>query len=110
MWDFDPPGESANEVVAGKVFEKGRNWTGVVLEIVPTLVGKRDGPGWQDDQDVLEIPVRVRLEWRQTDEAGLAKGKVKEATTTVSEAEGEEDPLARELNYWMVLGIGRVEC
>ncbi|KAL9114993.1 MAG: hypothetical protein Q9227_001237 [Pyrenula ochraceoflavens] len=140
MWEFDPPGESAQEVVAGKVFEKGRNWTGVVVEVVPTVTtaamggggggageGGREGEMDEDeDEDVLEIPVRVRLEWRQTDEAGLARARSREEDGGGGAGAGEgggeggggggggggegvEDLLARELNYWMVLGVGRVQ-
>lgn len=73
---------------AGKVWEKGRNWTGVVVEAVPSLVEGEI----EEDEDVLEIPVFVRLEWKGegTDEDG--KGLVE-----------------RELAYWMVLGVGRIK-
>ncbi|KAL4896986.1 dynactin p62 family-domain-containing protein [Aspergillus ambiguus] len=131
---------------AGKVWDKGRNWTTVVLEVVPgTLPGgsgstrgataRKDGgrPGggsttasdgdddddedddvaatldWsgqdqdpkeqlQPDEDVLEIPVFVRMEWdseNQIDQDQPGRGQ-------------NADTVKRELAYWMVLGVGRI--
>lgn len=98
---------------AGKVFDKGRNWTSVVLEIVPIGIGDRrkgvrekgelgdeEFEDEGDDVDVLEIPVRVRLEWKQGDLDGAANGK--------ANLNEEGDDGRRELAYWMVLGVGRV--
>ncbi|OAX84379.1 hypothetical protein ACJ72_01252 [Emergomyces africanus] len=56
---------------AGKIWDKGRNWTTVAMEIVPgSLLGSANGAGdendgieIEDDEDVLEIPVFVRVEW-----------------------------------------------
>ncbi|PYH41363.1 putative dynactin Arp1 p62 subunit RO2 [Aspergillus saccharolyticus JOP 1030-1] len=142
---------------AGKVWDKGRNWTTVVLEVVPgtlppssatlpppktttttttkiTETADNDGdsdsnsdtssfgtgavPDWtgqaaerdkqqqqqqqqqqplQPDEDVLEIPVFVRMEWdseNQIDRPGVS-------------AAGEM--VKRELAYWMVLGVGRID-
>ncbi|RAK76265.1 putative dynactin Arp1 p62 subunit RO2 [Aspergillus fijiensis CBS 313.89] len=137
---------------AGKVWDKGRNWTTVVLEVVPgtlpsgssgvtlqsrnqaprTTHSKTTGndsnsdsdtssfggqvPDWtgqaaemqqqqqqqqqqqlQPDEDVLEIPVFVRMEWdseNQIDRPGVS-------------AAGEM--VKRELAYWMVLGVGRID-
>lgn len=94
----------ANEQVAGKVYEKGRNWTSVVVEIVPSSIVKEKGEEMAEDEDVVEVPVRVRLEWKVTDEQALrdagASGRKIE--------DGEVDDGSRELAYWMVLGIGRV--
>jgi len=63
-----------------------------------------------EDDDVIEIPIRVRLEWRQADvedAAGDGK-KSKSSEKILEEGEGEhEDTARRELAYWMVLGIGR---
>ena len=99
---------------AGKVYERGRNWTSVVVEVVPVgirgLGGDRERDGERDeglgeDEDVLEIPIRVRLEWKQSDLEEQGKGRREKAL-----AEGEvEDDGSRELAYWMVLGVGRVE-
>lgn len=111
----DPRGglRSAAERVpeAGKVWEKGRNWTTVVLEIVPgTLPGSEaEGGGGNDaavadakqqDEDVLEIPVFVHMEWdaeAQLEQQNLGKSSK------------PDDLVARELAYWMVLGVGRIQ-
>ena len=89
---------------AGKVWERGRNWTSVVLEVVgPRL--PQDAPARIRDEDVVEIPVSVRAEWESEvggGEAGL---------------EGEEGEVARgrqrerekrELAFWCVLGVGKM--
>jgi dynactin 4 len=94
---------------AGKIYEKGRNWTSVVLEVVPvsiiesTMGGREEGQMGGEDEDVLEIPIRVRLEWRQgdLDDGASKKAKLNE--------EGGDDG-RRELAYWMVLGVGRVKA
>ncbi|KAJ5155827.1 hypothetical protein N7492_008630 [Penicillium capsulatum] len=98
---------------AGKVWEKGRNWTTVVLEVVPgTLPGSEaEGAGAdeagadvavvkQQDEDVLEIPVFVHMEWdaeAQLEQQNLGKSSK------------PDDLVARELAYWMVLGVGRIQ-
>lgn len=72
---------------AGKVWDKGRNWTTVVVEVVCTGIGQE--AELVEDEDVLEIPVFVRMEW----EGEAAEG-------------GKEK---KELAYWAVVGVGRVE-
>lgn len=163
-------GESVAE--AGKVFERGRNSVGVVVEVVPAslrnifaskakpvlptqLDGKREESdddmfldaksqagrsdagsrpsvgaqselearttwmGWDgakdddeeegeelgEDADILEIPVRVRVEWEMEigDVEAVAGGKADKAAM---ERDGER--AKRELSYWVVLGVGRV--
>ncbi|EAU35048.1 conserved hypothetical protein [Aspergillus terreus NIH2624] len=133
---------------AGKVWDKGRNWTTVVLEVVPgTLPGGSTGatarkrarqPGggstasergedsnddsdeddddedelpaaldWsgqsqdpnqqlQPDEDVLEIPVFVRMEWDSDNQIDQEQSRQ------------TSDTVKRELAYWMVLGVGRI--
>jgi dynactin-4 len=133
---------------AGKVWDKGRNWTTVVLEVVPgTLPGgstgatarkraRRPGGGstasergedsnddsdeddddedelpaaldWsgqsqdpnqqlQPDEDVLEIPVFVRMEWDSDNQIDQEQSRQ------------TSDTVKRELAYWMVLGVGRI--
>lgn len=90
-----PGGEGGAE--AGKVWEKGRNWTTVVLEVVPSLI---EG-AFEEDEDVLEIPIFVRQEWKET--AADDSRQKQEAGK-----DGEEDS-RRELAYWMVLGVGRIK-
>ncbi|KAI9838018.1 MAG: hypothetical protein M1819_006172 [Sarea resinae] len=124
-------GEGQQQAEAGKVWERGRNWTSVVLEVVPASLSKNplssifppslsssssppqssqlsDGPmagkdaseherGIEEDEDVLEIPVFVRVEY-ETDTAG------EEEAGEAAEREKEK----RELAYWCVLGLGRI--
>ncbi|KAL8770216.1 MAG: hypothetical protein Q9209_004058 [Squamulea sp. 1 TL-2023] len=87
-------GQDGKVAEAGKVWEKGRNWTSVVVEIgVADVHADGDNEEWGDeDEDVLEIPVFVRVEWEAEVEE---KGK-----------EGVKEK--RELAYWVVLGVGRV--
>ena len=104
VWDdaLNPGNKSAahpNEGIAeaGKVWEKGRNWSTVVLEVVPSLIDK----AYEEDEDVLEIPVFVRQEWKETaaDDSRNRQDASKEG----------EDDNRRELAYWLVLGIGRIK-
>ena len=100
-----------HQAEAGKIWERGRNWVSTVVEVVPAslrldtlgLMKKGDegvgtGP-LKADEDVLEIPMFVRVEW-EADAAnvdvGTAPGRDKEAREK------------RELAYWCVLGIGRI--
>ena len=101
---------------AGKVWDKGRNWTTVVLEVVPgTLPGSSaeggDGNGEGDegvlavagqnaDEDVLEIPVFVRMDWDA--DAQLEQGNIGKGSKP-------DDKVTRELAYWMVFGVGRIQ-
>lgn len=91
---------------AGKVWERGRNWVSIVLEVVPaslrpknlaTKGGKADGP-LKEDEDILEIPMFVRVEWEADaqHDVDTAHGRDKEAREK------------RELAYWCVLGVGRI--
>ena len=86
-------GEGGRIAEAGKVWEKGRNWTTVVVEVVCANIA--EGQELEEDEDVLEIPMFVRMEW----EADLEReGK--------EEAKSEKEK--RELAYWTVVGVGRV--
>lgn len=93
-------GESERQPEAGKVWEKTRNSTSVILEIVPGSLTEdpaaedEDGEGRLpgEDDDVLEVPVYVRAEWSVDAHHG-EKGVEKEP---------------RELGYWCVLGVGRI--
>ena len=94
------------EQIAGKLYDHGRNWASVVIEIVPTFVDRESGRELEDDEDVVEVPVRVRVQWKQTDVEADAKKK----SEKVLDEPGDVDDGQRELSYWMVLGIGRVAC
>lgn len=124
---------------AGKVWDKGRNWTTVAIEVVPGTLpggGRRgtranrndkdhdnsndddddddddslDGKNFdwsgqsrdpnaqlQPDEDVLEIPIFVRMEWDSENQIEQSVGK-----------DRNSDTVKRELAYWMVLGVGRI--
>ena len=82
---------------AGKVWEKGRNWTTVVVEVVCARI---ECPTEElgDDEDILEIPIFVRLEYEAdgTGEAGKAG---------LAQKEKQEK---RGLSYWAVIGVGKI--
>ena len=105
----------ARSAEAGKVWERGRNWTAVIVEVVPELLAgsvgagmmaleRKDGVGAEDDEDeglreddlVVEIPVFVRVEYET--EAHGAEEKVRER-------EGKEK---REVAFWCVLNVGTI--
>ncbi|KAL8872289.1 MAG: hypothetical protein Q9174_002061 [Haloplaca sp. 1 TL-2023] len=90
---FEHVGQDGRLAEAGKVWEKGRNWTTVVVEVgIADVFADGEDEG-NEDEDCLEIPVFVRLEWEaETEEKGKEGAKEK-----------------RELAYWVVLGVGRVE-
>lgn len=97
------------QAAAGKIWERGRNWVSIVVEVVPPSL-RLDGLRWakgqgedvddgplKEDEDVLEIPVFVRVEWEaEAQEVGTAPGR---------DRNGKEK---RELAYWCVLGLGRI--
>ncbi|KAM6540195.1 hypothetical protein FALCPG4_001928 [Fusarium falciforme] len=99
-------GEDSNgQPEAGKIWERGRNWVSIILEVVPAplrpedLVGdKVDKSPLREDEDVLEIPMFVRMEWEadSQQDVGTAPGKDKDAREK------------KELAYWCVLGVGRI--
>lgn len=87
-------GEGGRVAEAGKVWEKGRNWTTVVVEVVCAAVAENEE--LEEDEDVLEIPMFVRMEW----DADLEREGKDEAKNEKREK--------RELAYWTVVGVGRV--
>ena len=80
---------------AGKVWDKGRNWSTVVVEVVCARV-EVEVDELEEDEDVLEIPIFVRIEYE-----GDSTGDDPKA---VSENKKER----RELAYWCVLGVGQI--
>jgi len=74
---------------AGEIYEKGRNHTSVIIEIVP--------PEANDEEDqnnkVVEVPVLVRIKYEMDagEEGGAGGGKEKV-----------------EYSYWTVIGVGLV--
>ncbi|KAK0711855.1 dynactin p62 family-domain-containing protein [Lasiosphaeris hirsuta] len=112
-----PQGQGGvHQAEAGKIWERGRNWVSIVVEVIPSslrldllpltakLVGggaeaKVDVSPLKEDEDLLEIPMFVRIEWEVDgggDEVGAAPSRDREAKEK------------RELAYWCVLGLGRV--
>ncbi|TVY24228.1 Dynactin subunit [Lachnellula hyalina] len=75
--------EGQLQAEAGKVWERGRNWVSVVVEVVPTslradvLMKEEDRGPVREDEDVVEIPVFVRVEWEaegQGDDTVVGEG------------------------------------
>lgn len=112
-------GGGQQQAMAGKIWERGRNWVSIVVEVVPPSlnldllamaskpIGKVDEGAskkidlspLREDEDIVEIPMFVRVEWETDagqDGVGVSSGKDKDAKEK------------RELAYWCVLGIGRV--
>ncbi|MCJ1462082.1 hypothetical protein MMC07_000682 [Pseudocyphellaria aurata] len=87
-------GSEGGVAEAGKVWDRGRNWTTVVLEVVCAAVERTRG-GLTEDEDVLEIPILIRMEWD-----GEARGD-----GGVGVERGSE---RIELAYWVVIGVGRI--
>lgn len=99
--------EGQNQGEAGKVWERGRDWTSVVVEIVPASLNlsnqiaflRKEGEAAEEmvgeDEDVLEIPVFVRMEWETRDDHETKEGD-----------KGTKEK--HELAYWCVLGVGRI--
>ncbi|KAH6635775.1 dynactin subunit 4 [Chaetomium tenue] len=89
-----------NQLEVGKIWERGRNWVSIVVEVVPASLRLEEGdPPLAEDEDVLEIPMFVRVEWEGEaggDEVGSVATRDREAREK------------RELAYWCVLGLGRI--
>lgn len=102
---------------AGKVWERGRNWVSIVVEVIPASLRVESSPGilgkegdpepelepglgpLREDEDILEIPMLVRLEWESEasqDQVGAAMSKDKDVREK------------RELAYWCAIGVGRI--
>ncbi|KAK0631061.1 dynactin p62 family-domain-containing protein [Bombardia bombarda] len=141
--------DGGQQAEAGKIWERGRNWVSIVVEVVPaslrldrlatTTTGKGqderetkevrddddeeeeeeeeeeeqedrkgkkaivDTSPLKEDEDVLEIPMFVRIEW-EADSVGddmLGGG-------SSAPARDKDVKEKRELAYWCVLGLGRV--
>jgi len=122
-------GKSAEEAdrqpEAGKIWERTRNSTSVIIEIVPGQLKsppsivpkskeeKEEAEDLEEDDDVLEVPIFVRAEWEAPaeDEAPFGTdGKGDRERTGVgskTQAAGGEK-VAKELAFWCVLGVGRI--
>ncbi|KAL5116425.1 hypothetical protein ACEQ8H_005661 [Pleosporales sp. CAS-2024a] len=93
------------QIEAGKVWDRGRNWTSVVIEVVPGFLRPissfgQDPEELDEDDDVLEIPIFVRLEFEtetNADDRGLGDARG---------SKGEKE--RREEAFWTVIGAGRI--
>ena len=81
----------AGTIEAGKPWEKGRNYTSIIIEVVPVWPGKEKDVG--REETLLEIPMFVRCEFESEGDERRAKEKVVEK---------------REDAFWVVLGVGKV--
>ncbi|KAG7008833.1 hypothetical protein G7Y79_00004g014170 [Physcia stellaris] len=90
--------KSENEVTrvaeAGKVWDKGRNWATVVVEVVCAAIDEKSEG--EQDEDLLEIPIFVRVEYETDVEKDEGGGGEKGGREKI------------ELAYWTVLGVGKV--
>lgn len=89
---------------AGKIWERGRNWTTVILEVVGPRLTK-DQPPTVRDEEILEIPIYFRIEY-ETDISGDAGAHGLDERP--SGGGSEEKKEKRELAYWCVLGVGKM--
>ena len=100
---------------AGKIWERTRNSTSVILEIVPGSLQalpsftanskegsmeEQEGETLTEGDDVLEIPIYVRAEW-EADAHDIAEG-------LSPSPEKKRERENKELAYWCVLGVGRI--
>ncbi len=89
------------QIEAGKIWDKGRNWTSVAIEVIPGFLGELGGEDELDeDEDLLEIPIFVRLEFEadvNAEERGLGDSRG---------SKGEREK--REEAFWTVVGAGRI--
>ncbi|KAL6709353.1 hypothetical protein ACN47E_001760 [Coniothyrium glycines] len=98
------------QLEAGKVWDKGRNWTTVAIEVIPGFLKSLPAIGQpasahqedelDEDDDLLEIPIFVRLEFEadvNADERGLGDSRG---------SKGEKE--RREEAFWTVVGAGRI--
>lgn len=110
------PGDPPVQAEAGKVWERGRNWTSVIVEVVPGFPGgapsgivPRTGKEELDEEDlVAEIPVFVRFEYEyEHPDAAVFEKAREEGAAKVPEVP-ELGRHTREVAFWTVLGVGRV--
>ncbi len=101
---------TGGEQIAGKLYDQGRNWASVVVEVVPATIVRKQSEELEEDEDVIEIPIRVRLEWKVTEDEDAGIARRRREKTMHDEGEDAADDGRRELSYWMVVGIGKVAC
>ncbi|KAI1097281.1 hypothetical protein F4804DRAFT_328046 [Jackrogersella minutella] len=106
---------TTHQAEAGKIWERGRNWVSIVVEVIPASLRIEEPPAesrkegdpepdlspLKEDEDVVEIPMFVRLEW----EGDISQDQVGMGTTAGKEKDQREK---KELAYWCAIGIGRI--
>ncbi|KAL1392589.1 dynactin p62 family-domain-containing protein [Phyllosticta capitalensis] len=129
---MDPYGGGSHALEAGKIWDRGRNWTTVVVEIVPDRAEASELEGGLDeDEDVLEVPLFVRIEYETevaVEEAREAREREREREKARAKLGGAKDEgddkeggdggrgtpalppgkVRREEAFWCVLGAGRI--
>ncbi|KAJ4311298.1 hypothetical protein N0V94_008015 [Neodidymelliopsis sp. IMI 364377] len=109
--------DSDGQIEPGKPYDRGRNWTSVVIEVVPGFMepvssgfnfGRNQsidadtGPDGdlEEDDDVIEIPIFVRLEF---------EADVNAEGGALGDSRGSKgDKEKREEAFWTVVGAGRI--
>nr|POE56199.1 isoform 3 of dynactin subunit 4 [Quercus suber] len=118
---------SADEKVpeAGKIWDKTRNTTSVVMEIVPGELSPSSSSRPKDslededddavDEDVLELPIFVHMEWTahhhndphaSGEKRNERERRVVDSADAAATATMESEK--KELGFWCVLGLGRI--
>ena len=108
--DVDRTSSSRGIPEAGKVWKKGRNWTSIVLEAVPGVALSRstDPSNSDANTETLEISVLVRMEYF----VDTSTESVPAGITSPEESPGyksaKEEKVPKELEFWIVLGLGKI--
>jgi dynactin-4 len=109
--------DSDGQIEPGKPYDRGRNWTSVVIEVVPGFMepvssgfnfGRNQsidadtGPDGdlEEDDDVIEIPIFVRLEFEA--DVNAEGGALGDSRGSKGEKEKREEA------FWTVVGAGRI--
>ncbi|KZM20005.1 dynactin complex [Ascochyta rabiei] len=110
--------DADGQMEPGKPYDRGRNWTSVVIEVIPGFLpsvsdalplarsqstsAADTGPDaeLEEDDDVVEIPIFVRLEF-EADVHAEERGSAEERGH-----KGEREK--REEAFWTVVGAGRI--
>ncbi|KAL2194727.1 dynactin subunit 4 [Corynascus similis CBS 632.67] len=102
-YDEGSQANNGNQLEVGKIWERGRNWVSIVVEVVPASLRLEQGDApLREDEDVLEMPLFVHVEWE-----GEAGGD-DVLESVAAKDKGGEAREKRELAYWCVLGLGRI--
>lgn len=107
-------GAEARQPEAGKIWERTRNSTSVIVEIVPgqlqpppSIVPMTEEQAaneeLEEDDDVLEVPIFVRADWEAPEDA--EGGKMEVGKRAARDGVGM---VKKELAFWCVLGVGRI--